>query len=77
VDHFPNLKDLQPVCLLGGMGLFLFALMCALTGEAPARYRAWAYRDEEPKRFWQRVAIYLLAGLFIFSVGLYSYLTSN
>jgi len=51
--------------------------MCALTGEAPARYRAWAYRDEEPKRFWQRVAIYLLAGLFIFSVGLYSYLTSN
>jgi hypothetical protein len=70
-----QLNDQIPVLLLGGLGLMIFAAFCAITGEAPVRYKGWAYRDQEPKRFWRRVLIYFAVGLVLLSVGLYLYLT--
>lgn len=69
-----QLNDLIPVLLLGGLGLMIFAALCAVTGEAPVRYKGWAYQNQEPRRFWRRVLIYFAIGLVLFSVGLYLYL---
>jgi hypothetical protein len=57
-----------------GIGLVIFAGLCGVAGEAPVRYGGWAYRDEEPKRFWRRVLGYFIAGLFFIglsSIGFY------
>jgi RsiW-degrading membrane proteinase PrsW (M82 family) len=77
MDRFSYLRDRQPIFLLIGLALVIFAALCALTGEAPARYHGFAYRDEDPKRFWRRIVMYFLAGLFLLLVGLYLYLTSD
>jgi hypothetical protein len=77
MGHFSFLSGTEPAFLLGGLGLVIFAVLCAITGEAPLSHRAFAYRDEDPKRFWRRVVAYFLVGLSLLCIGLFLSSISN
>jgi len=62
MEFLSYLVDRQWVLLVMGIAVAMFGVLCAITGEAPVRYRSWAYRNEEPRRFWRRVLGYILAG---------------
>jgi hypothetical protein len=65
------LLDRLWVFLLMGAASMIFGALCALFGEAPLRGRGWAYRDEDPRRFWRRVLGYLLFGFALISISLF------
>jgi hypothetical protein len=62
------------VSLILGCCVTAFALISALTGVSIEKYRGIIYRSDDPKRFWQSIAIYFLLGLIC--LGLYFY-TAN
>ncbi len=49
---------------------FSAAVIWTCIGKAWIRFHGWVYRAEEPSRFWQEVAYYLGAALF---VGIFLY----
>jgi hypothetical protein len=70
MGFFSYLFDRWLVLFLVGAASMVFGALCALFGEAPLRYHGWAYRDENPKRFWRRVLGYLLFGFSLISISL-------
>ena len=57
--------------LIMGIVLMGVTLISTLTGTCLVKYRGFVYRAEEPKEFWQNVALYCILGLI--SLGLYLY----
>lgn len=59
-----------------GLGLFLIAIDAAsvLVGSVPVRYGRGIRLDEQPEFFWAVVAIYLVSGLILISLGVWRYL---
>ena len=62
------------VFLILGSCVTALALISALTGVSIEKYRGIIYRSDDPKEFWQSIAIYFLLGLIC--LGLYFY-TAN
>lgn len=59
------------VFLILGIVLMLMTLIFTLTGECLVRGEGLISRAENPKTFWQTIAVYCLLGLFC--LGLYLY----
>jgi heme/copper-type cytochrome/quinol oxidase subunit 2 len=57
--------------LVMGTVLMIMVLIFTLTGRCLVKYQGIVNRAEEPKTFWQNVAVYCLLGLL--SLGLYLY----
>jgi|CZKD01.1.fsa_nt_gi hypothetical protein len=57
--------------LILGIVLMGMALIFTLTGRCLVKYRGIVKRAEDPKTFWQNIALYCLLGLFF--LGLYLY----
>jgi hypothetical protein len=57
--------------LIIGIVLMGVTLISTLTGTCLVKYRGFIYRAEDPKEFWQNVALYCVLGLI--SLGLYLY----
>ena len=57
-----------------GTGLMVLALIFTLTGRCLVKYQGILNRAEDPKTFWQNVAVYYALGLLC--LGLYLY-TAN
>jgi hypothetical protein len=59
------------VSLILGIVLMVMALIFTLTGRCLVKYQGIISRAEDPKTFWQNIAVYCLLGLFF--LGLYLY----
>ena len=59
------------VSLILGIVLMVMALISTLTGRCLVKYRGIVSRADEPKTFWQTIALDCLLGLFF--LGLYLY----
>ena len=57
--------------LVTGIVLMGVTLISTLTGTCLVKYRGFVFRAEDPKEFWQNVALYCVLGLI--SLGLYLY----
>ena len=57
--------------LIMGIVLMVMTLIFTLTGTCLVKYRGIVHRAEDPKKFWQNIALYFLLGLV--SLGLYLY----
>lgn len=59
------------VSLILGIVLMGMVLISTLTGRSLVKYRGIVSRAEDPKTFWQSIALYFLLGIFF--LGLYLY----
>ena len=62
------------VSLILGVVLMVMALISTLTGTALVKYRGIVHRAEDPKAFWESIAVDCLLGLIF--LGLYLYTVS-
>ena len=62
----------QNVSFIMGIVLIGLALIFALTGRCLVKYRGIIYRADDPKEFWQNIAVYCVLGLVC--LGLYVYI---
>jgi hypothetical protein len=54
------------VFLIGGWVSMAVTLTSLLTGTCLVKYRGFVFREEDPKEFWQGVAMYCAFGLISF-----------
>jgi hypothetical protein len=52
------------------MGVTLISI---LTGTCIVKYRGFVFRAEQPKEFWQNVALYFVLGLVFLGLYLYTF----
>ena len=57
--------------LILGIVLMVMSLIFTVTGRCLVKYEGMVSRAEDPKTFWQSIALYCLLGLL--SLGLYLY----
>ena len=57
--------------LIVGMFLIFLGVVYTYTGKAWIRFRGWAYRAEDPRRYWMGVAAYYFCG--VGSIGYFLY----
>jgi hypothetical protein len=57
--------------LVMGIVLMGVTLISTVTGTCLVKYRGFVFRAEDPKEFWQSVALYFVLGLIC--LGLYLY----
>jgi hypothetical protein len=62
----------QRTFLIIGIVLMGVTLISTPTGTCLVKYRGFVCRGEDPKEFWQNVALYCVIGLI--SLGLYLYM---
>ena len=75
MDRFSYMIDSQHRFLLIGIVVLVVATMFTLTGQSLAPFGRMVNRPDEPRKFWQNVAICYFCGVLF--IGLYLYNTSN
>ena len=59
--------------LWAGIFILFLAMVYTYAGKAWICFQGWAYRAEEPKRYWSEVATYYLLGLGLIGYFLYKF----
>jgi len=81
MDHdsywYRYLMARQHTLLILGTVLMVMALIFTLTGKCLVRYQGIINRAEDPKAFWQSVAVYYLLSLLCLGLYLYAANLSN